>query len=301
MIILILTEYVVIKNNKIKIDELPNNSHAKIEVVCPQCMKIRTTEYRQIIKNNHHLCKKCVHLNLRNEMPIDLKFGKWTTISSSEFVGKTLCRCDCGTLRDVDNYSLINGESSSCGCDTSYNKDRRISVNVGDVYNRLMVVNLIGDFECECSCKCGGSIITKNTRLVNGLVKSCGCLQKEIASNNISKINTFFIKENHPNWKGDISGDREVFMQTSEYKAFRFEVYKRDDYECQKCGCNHSLNAHHVIPYAENTELRTKVDNGITFCEECHREFHKIYGRKNIGQKEIDEYIMPLEKKEVIK
>lgn len=47
------------------------------------------------------------------------KFGRWTVISEAPRHGQTrywLCQCDCGTVREVRQQNLINGQSTSCGC-----------------------------------------------------------------------------------------------------------------------------------------------------------------------------------------
>lgn len=51
-----------------------------------------------------------------------------------------------------------------------------------------------------------------------------------------------------------------------------------DNYTCQKCfkkGCE--INAHHIKNFSNNEELRLNIDNGITFCRECHYKFHSEY------------------------
>ena len=32
------------------------------------------------------------------------------------YMYKHRCRCECGVIKEVDRYSLLNGESRSCGC-----------------------------------------------------------------------------------------------------------------------------------------------------------------------------------------
>ena len=51
------------------------------------------------------------------------------------------------------------------------------------------------------------------------------------------------------------------------------------------------LNAHHIQNFAQYPELRTAIANGITFCKECHKEFHKIYGIKNNNAEQIKEFL----------
>lgn len=48
-------------------------------------------------------------------------FGKWTVIDSSSKRGSRnevywLCRCECGTVRDVNEKNMTQGLSKSCGC-----------------------------------------------------------------------------------------------------------------------------------------------------------------------------------------
>lgn len=63
---------------------------------------------------------------------------------------------------------------------------------------------------------------------------------------------------------------------TSEYKRWRFDVYARDNFTCQKCGDDKGGNliAHHIKPYCEYPELRLDINNGITLCNICHDKIH---------------------------
>lgn len=63
---------------------------------------------------------------------------------------------------------------------------KSLVVSIGDVYNRLTVVELglylaDGHKAAKCCCVCGKETIVSLTRLVNGRIKSCGCLQRERA------------------------------------------------------------------------------------------------------------------------
>ena len=51
------------------------------------------------------------------------------------------------------------------------------------------------------------------------------------------------------------------------------------------------MEAHHVKSWAEYPKLRYQMNNGITFCKECHKEFHKIYGRKNNTREQLEEFL----------
>lgn len=78
-------------------------------------------------------------------------------------------------------------------------------------------------------------------------------------------------------------------------KRMRFEVFKRDNFECQYCGAKPPkvpLEIDHIIPVSKNG--KTTKDNLITACFDCNR------GKSNI---ELDNIPTPLietiEKKKV--
>ena len=56
---------------------------------------------------------------------IGKRFGSLTVL---EFAGKNgcdyryRCKCDCGTLKEVNKYNLLRGDVKSCGCKRAYNK-----------------------------------------------------------------------------------------------------------------------------------------------------------------------------------
>jgi len=80
-------------------------------------------------------------------------------------------------------------------------------------------------------------------------------------------------------WKGGITPERTVVRHSLEYKNWRLAVFEKDNYTCQKCGDKKggNLNAHHIKSFSKHPELRFDVDNGITYCEDCHEAngFHK--------------------------
>lgn len=70
------------------------------------------------------------------------------------------------------------------------------------------------------------------------------------------------------------------------------KVRDRDGYQCQKCGSRCGImHAHHIENYADNPHLRHELSNGITLCEPCHVEFHRIYGKRNNNRAQINEYL----------
>lgn len=101
-----------------------------------------------------------------------------------------------------------------------------------------------------------------------------------------------FLKENNPNYKPDLSEEYRIEHRIIEgYNAWKRKVLERDNYICQKCNKKEHLAAHHIENYSEKEKLRTDINNGITLCVECHKEFHKEFGNKNNNKKQIDIFL----------
>ena len=89
-------------------------------------------------------------------------------------------------------------------------------------------------------------------------------------------------------WKGGVTKPNEAARRSVAYYEWRNNVFKRDRYACRKCGSTkRKIRAHHIEPFHSHPDMRTKVENGITFCVDCHLTFHHIYGYKNSSQQLI--------------
>lgn len=84
-----------------------------------------------------------------------------------------------------------------------------------------------------------------------------------------------------PEWRGMIDPlllGPIVDRNSKEVAAWRQAVLARDG-ECRKCGSAESLEAHHVIPWANAPDLRTDIFNGVALCESCHKKVTVANGR----------------------
>lgn len=75
-----------------------------------------------------------------------------------------------------------------------------------------------------------------------------------------------------------------------EYKIWREQVFKRDNWTCRRCGKRGgSLHAHHIKSFTRVPALRYKVLNGKTLCADpCHRDEHK---ELKIEEKDLNQKI----------
>ncbi len=107
------------------------------------------------------------------------------------------------------------------------------------------------------------------------------------------------VGERNPRWRHDLTAEeratrRDMFKQAK----WRTVVYERDGFECQRCGDDrgHNLNAHHIEAHCENKKDRFNPENGITLCVTCHRGFHRKYGLRGFGRKELAEHLVSYRK-----
>lgn len=105
---------------------------------------------------------------------------------------RTYCRCicDCGNEKIIEASHLQSRNNLSCGCMTTYYRTLHNRTNeIGKKYNMLEIIDI--DYSVKpsiavCKCDCGNIKRISKADVVSGHIKSCGCLQKRIAS----KVNT---------------------------------------------------------------------------------------------------------------
>ena len=93
----------------------------------------------------------------------------------------------------------------------------------------------------------------------------------------------------HPNWRGGLSSERQLFYTTREWKNLQAETFKRDGYHCRKCGkgrlSRNPFHAHHVRPWAIDIVGRLNLSNLVTLHKRCHDWVHS---KQNVSQEFLD-------------
>ena len=215
------------------------------------------------------------------------RFGKLVVVSLSD-VRKgnrrgRRCQCSCGNYTEVITKSLTSGNTKSCGCGLNNPLDI-----TGQKFGKLTAIrptekriNRIVVWECLCDC--GTRTEVRINSLTTGNTKSCGCLKSGQTG------------ENHPNYNPNLTEEdrlrRHYYMGGGNQISWSKQVMERDNYTCQICNQHGGkLNSHHLNGWNAFPEQRFDLDNGVTLCEDCHKEFHSQYGYGDNTREQFDEY-----------
>lgn len=281
-------------------------------------------EYTFTDKNHkrHWLCK-CHCGNIFDVIPAAIKNGntkscgcliKYDDLTNQkigmiifikyEFTDKNgganwLCLCDCGNNCILPSRYVLSGHTKSCGCIKHPNI---INKKIGRliVKNESTKTDKKNNTYYDCVCECGKLVCVTLDKLNRGHTRSCGCYKKDRMSERMKiwhKTHNICGK-NSPRWNPNLTKEEREENEntrrtrTIKYNKWRDKVYKRDCYTCQVCKDNKGGNlvAHHIFAWNKYKKLRYTVSNGITLCKDCHKKFHKEYGKGNNTRKQFTKF-----------
>ena len=109
------------------------------------------------------------------------------------------------------------------------------------------------------------------------------CFRKTISNNlkgkpkspeHIKKVNKAIKK--YWDKRGRKKVKRSYHNVNKKYTIWRTSVFERDNYTCQVCNLKGGkLQAHHIKSWIKYPKLRYEINNGITVCVSCHKQYHK--------------------------
>jgi 5-methylcytosine-specific restriction endonuclease McrA len=258
------------------------NKHGQIQWKCRcDCGEVKEVTGAKLRSGHIKSCGCLRVLDIKGE-----KFGSLTPIKPTDrrvSKGTVIweCLCDCGETSFVASSNLRSGNTLSCGCS-------RYRDVTGMKFGRLTALTRIkkeGTTHVYWRCKCNCGIITEVSlrELRSGGTRSCGCLQAEKARETLEKVRPLLTGEKHWNYNPEISDeqrmDNRYQLHGISMANWRKEIFNSDDYVCQGCGKRgYSLNAHHLNAWNAFPEQRFDTANGITLCEDCHKEYHHFNG-----------------------
>lgn len=178
-----------------------------------KCGNITTVTTSNLINGRITQCRECalkdVGLKKRKNL-IGTKIGKLTVVKmiypdrtiDPNGETKVLCRCDCGNevIRTTSSILLSKKTqaNASCGCNKSADSSPSYKSMINKKYGRLLILEELWDGnnpKVKCRCDCDKEILLSRSDVLSGHTQSCGCLQKERASQARKKDETGFISE----------------------------------------------------------------------------------------------------------
>lgn len=163
------------------------------------------------------------------------KFNSLTAIQRDKSIkGKNYWefKCDCGLIKSILKYDVINGKTISCGCiNGGYLKrlEKIKSDMIGKKFNKLLIEEFAyvkqGNSYWKCLCDCGKEVIVPRHALKSNNTTSCGCAK--IYNNKKGEIG---LKRLYSQYKSQaVKNDREFNISIEEFKRLTSST-------CTYCG-----------------------------------------------------------------
>ncbi|QEM43155.1 HNH endonuclease [Bacillus phage Chotacabras] len=242
------------------------DSFQKHKKRCKECSSKEISERRKM--KDSDVIKKVESLGLTY---ISHRWGKFKDNTTDRKYLMVTYKCKNGHVTNDNHlHSVTKGKYYCMKCMPKILSDLELKPieDVKDIVESfgmtLLTDNYIGHSKpLHVQCVCGKEYYPSLASIVQG--HRCGCMRK--GENSHLYNHELTDEERH---------DKRMYP---EYRQWIKDVYERDNYTCQKCntvgGC---LHAHHIYGYAKYKDKRTDINNGVTLCEDCHKEFHSTYG-----------------------
>lgn len=190
-------------------------------------------------------------------------FGKLTVVKEVDKkhgVRRMLCKCECGTEKEVDLNHLTSGKITTCGrCQRPYED------LTGQTFGYLLVISEnIEQYQLKkhywnCKClNCGAETVVSTNRLKTKHTQSCGCIssygEKQIAT---------ILKEHKVKFKKEYTFE-DLKSKHGQYLRFDFcilDTYNIPQYLIEYQGIQHFKNSFNIADeqfseYIERDELK---------------------------------------------
>lgn len=83
-----------------------------------------------------------------------------------------------------------------------------------------------------------------------------------------------------------------AIRRSANYLEWRKTIFERDNFTCLKCeDTGGRLSPHHLFSFKEYPEKRLEVSNGATVCLDCHKKFHREFGRVNNTPEQFFQFV----------
>lgn len=172
------------------------------------------------------------------------QFGEWTAINPIKKNGRIYwhCKCTCGNEREVLQYSLTSGKSTSCGHNTKKGKYFKDLIN--QTFGELTVIEKTdkrdnNSIVWKCQCSCGNIVYWDGGRLQQTKHPHCGCLKSLIGQEfgKLTVINECGRSQSRDIvWECECECGTRLFLTTHALK----------DKRTIGCGCSKSIGEYNI-------------------------------------------------------
>lgn len=175
------------KFNKLTVMGFKRDKRGKLQYECKcDCGNVVLNSKTDLEKGYKKSCG-CLKVNAveKYNYLIGQKINKWTIleIKMGEKVCCATCICECGTVKQVNVYNLLNNKTKDCGCGRKKMLRETRSKNlIGMRFGKLVAIELLEESNkfnrrlYKCKCDCGNEIIVPSSSLTTNHTLSCGCL-----------------------------------------------------------------------------------------------------------------------------
>ena len=207
--------------------------------------------------------------------------------------------CECGNISKIRIRDIKKGKRCKlCMGKKSSERYRHSYAYVSGVFQQNNCKLLSSEYinnkqKLDYVCSCGNISTIAFDKFKAGQ-RCSNCKSKKISQKTKGIPRPDWSGENHPGWKSDRTDEERLAdRKFQEYHQWRKSVFVRDRYTCQCCSkVGYNLNAHHKDGWNWCIEKRLDVDNGVTLCSDCHKEFHSIYGKGNNTSQQFEEFYL---------
>lgn len=217
----------------------------------------------------------------------DKQFGEWKVLFLLGRIKNNkhlywMCRCSCGTEKEVSSTSLRHGQSTNCGCKNKQNligmQFGRLTVVEKSVSAKRWIGGMTNKYKHQsawfCICVCGKQKTVAAHDLKSGRVRSCGCLMRDIVrkprTHGLSGTKAYeaFLSRRRRERKKKFDAGWTELMESSIRAFFNNCVLcgKTDEEHMQSQG--EHLHIDHVQPLIEGGGLRP--GNATILCRSCN-------------------------------
>lgn len=270
----------------VNVNDLPLRSNCIIDVKCNNCNKIFQKEYRFVSKYKKHYCSK----ECQSKHKSNLALKEFEKRIGGEDAYTYLKREYIDNKKTTRQISLdVYGTKGNSPNIASWIKNLGIELRQGSEAVKIQWINN------EERRKQASRIMKINSLNADrSFMQTKEYKKKQSEIHKGDKNGMFGVTgKNHPNWNPDRTHERRIKeRKTGKDREWKIAIFQRDRRTCRKCGKEkRNLVAHHINSYDIHEKERYDVNNGVTLCEECHKDFHHKYGYGKNTRKQFEEFM----------